>query len=228
MIQNIESQKTWDAIAKSFDTTRTKPWKQCIDYINALPKNVTVADIGCGNGRHLIPIAKHCKKAIGIDISQNLLDIVKEKLKQNNIKNTILIKSDATQIPLRDHSVDHILYIAALHNIKGRKNRIQSLKEIKRILKNNGTALISVWSQEQEKFQKKLDESKKDKDLEVGDVTIYWRQHGHDIPRFYHLYSLEELKSDIEYSGLKLIEIKSEKIKSKQYPDNYFAIIKKL
>jgi len=33
-----ESEKTWDAIAQSFDATRRKPWKQCIDFIDTFTK----------------------------------------------------------------------------------------------------------------------------------------------------------------------------------------------
>ena len=75
-----ESEKTWDAIAKSFDSTRRKPWKQCIDFINNLSPSATVLDAGCGNGRHLIPCAKHCKRVIGVDLSNNLLNIVRKKI----------------------------------------------------------------------------------------------------------------------------------------------------
>ena len=75
---------TWNAIAKSFDSTRCKPWKECIDFINILPKKIIIIDIGCGNGRHLIPCAKRCKKVIGLDVSDELLKIVRKKLTENN------------------------------------------------------------------------------------------------------------------------------------------------
>ena len=64
-----ENIKTWNIISKSFDVTRTKPWKSVIDFINSLSNSDIVADLGCGNGRHLIPCSKYCKNIIGIDIS---------------------------------------------------------------------------------------------------------------------------------------------------------------
>ena len=124
------SEDTWNAIAKSFDSTRRKPWKECIDFINTLPKTSIVADIGSGNGRHLIPCAKHCKKIIGLDVSKELLEIVKKKVYKNKLKNVRLIHSDAVNIPLRTYSLDAVLYIATLHNISERYRRIKSLKEI--------------------------------------------------------------------------------------------------
>ncbi|MCK5031476.1 MAG: class I SAM-dependent methyltransferase, partial [Thermoplasmatales archaeon] len=135
-----ESEKTWGAIAQSFDATRRKPWKQCIDFIDTFTKEDLVVDVCCGNGRHLIPCAKHCKKAIGIDLSRELLYIVQKKLDENNLDNTNLLHSDVVHIPLKHDTVDAVLYIASLHNIKGRDRRIQSLREVRRILKNDGKA----------------------------------------------------------------------------------------
>ena len=175
------SEKTWDTIAESFDVTRRKPWKQCIDFINSLSKTSIVADVGCGNGRHLIPCAQHCQKVIGVDISKKLLAIVENKLREHNLKNVRLYHTDVTQLPLKDGAVDAVLYIAALHNVQGKENRIQSLREVSRILKKDGKALISVWSRWQDRYRKQffkkwftqLGRS------EFGDIDIYWRQEQH-------------------------------------------------
>ena len=225
----MDSEKTWNTIAKSFDQTRRIPWKECLDFIEKLANESIVADIGCGNGRHLIPCAKHCKKVIGVDLSKQLLDIVKEKLASEKIKNVRLIHADATKIPIEDRSVDAVLYIASLHNLKGRNNRIKSLKEVKRILKKGGTAQISVWSRWQDKYRKQFFKKwfTPKGDAEFGDIDIYWRQHGLNIPRFYHLYSKKEFEKDLIDAGFNIIEVTDIKMHSKRYVDNYFAVIKK-
>lgn len=227
--KNYDPEKTWDIIAKSFDVTRKKPWKQCIDFIEKFSKNDYFADIGCGNGRHLIPSAYHNKKVIGLDLSNELLKIVNKKIFKEKIKNTTLLHSNALNIPIKSNAIDSILYIATLHNIKGRENRIQSLKEINRILKSNGKALVSVWSREQEKFRKQFFKKwfTQFGENEFGDINIYWRQHGLNIPRFYHLYSKRELENDIKKAGLKIIKIEGVKYFSKKFNDNYFSVVKK-
>jgi len=224
-----ETQEIWDIIAESFDITRQKPWKPCIEFIENIPKNSITVDVGCGNGRHLIPCARHCKKAIGLDISKKLLQITQKKIKENNIKNVYLIHSDAINIPLKNECTDVVLFIASLHNIKGRNKRIQSLKEVKRILKKDGQAFITVWSRWQDKYRKEFFKKWFTMSVfsEFGDITIYWRQHGLDIPRFYHLYSKKELVKDLKKTGLEILEIQDVKIHSKKHPDNFFAICKK-
>ena len=229
MLENsIENnEETWNVIAKSFDTTRRKPWKPCIDFIDTLSQTDKVADIGCGNGRHLIPCANNCKKAIGLDISRELLHIVQIKFKDEKIENTDLIHADAVKIPLKNDTLDAVIYIASLHNIKGRENRIKSLREVKRVLKNKGMAIISVWSRWQDKYRIQFLKKwfVKVGQLEFGDINIYWRQHGLNIPRFYHLYSKMEFLKDLKKSGLKILEIEDIKLHSKKHPDNYFAIV---
>ena len=230
MIKNNQgsSEETWNTIAKSFDRTRRKPWKLCTDFINTLPKTSIVADLGCGNGRHLIPCARHCKKAIAIDISIELLHITQNSLIENNLRNVALLHSNVVNIPVKNNSLDALLFIASLHNIKRKENRIQSLKEIRRILKNNGKALISVWSRWQDKYRKKFFKkwfTQTGKD-EFGDINIYWKQHGLNIPRFYHLYSKRELINDLQTAGLEILEIKAIKLHSKKHPDNYFVVVR--
>lgn len=224
----VSSQKTWDKIAESFDKTRQKPWDETIDFINSLSKDSISADIACGNGRHLIPCANKCKRVIGIDISRKLLEIVSKKIIKQNIENVELLLSNAVNLPLKDNSVDNVIFIAALHNIKGRNNRVRSLSEIKRVLKKDGCAQISVWSRWQDKYRKIFFKKwfTHFNNEEFGDIDVYWRQNGFDIPRFYHLYSKREFLNDIKKANLDLIEVKDVKKASNKYPDNYFARVK--
>lgn len=223
-----ESQETWDAIADSFNITRRKTWSQCIDFIESLPKNFIVVDIGSGNGRHLIPCAKRCKKVIGLDISRKLLEIVKNKAEQEKLDNIILLHSDAVNIPLKDNSVDAALFIAAIHNIRDRSNRIKALKEIKRILKKDGKAIISVWSKYRDEHKKGFFERIMHKGKPMhGDTNIYWRQHGLNVSRYYHIYSKKNFINELKDAGLEILDFQEVKLHTKKHPDNYFAILKK-
>lgn len=220
-----ESEETWNAIAESFDATRGKPWKVVVDFVSTLSVSDVVADIGCGNGRHLILCVDKCKTVIGLDISKNLLKITKGKIKGRKVR-VVFVHGNLVNIPIQGNSLDSVLYIAALHNIKGRTNRIQSLNEVKRILKNDGRALISVWSREQERFRDCFNDISGN-DCELGDIVIYWRQNKLNAPRFYHLYTKEEFIEDIKQSGLEIEQFSEAKIQSKKYTDNYFAVVRK-
>jgi tRNA (uracil-5-)-methyltransferase TRM9 len=223
----LTSQKTWDTIAESFDTTRQKPWKNCLDFIHSLRETDVIADVGCGNGRHLFPGAEQCSQAVGIDISQKLLRIVEKKLQYKTYHNISLIHADAVQLPFGDNSFDAVLCIASLHNIKGRRHRRVALQEIFRILKPDGRALISVWSRWQDRYYTHFLKQYLIGTEEFGDIEIYWRQHNLNIPRFYHLYSRGEFQQELKSVGFHISAIDSLKIRTKRFSDNYFAQVRK-
>ena len=43
-----------------------------------LPGRERVVDIGCGVGRHLIPMAQHFRECLGVDISPKMLELLGE------------------------------------------------------------------------------------------------------------------------------------------------------
>jgi tRNA (uracil-5-)-methyltransferase TRM9 len=221
------AQNTWDTIAESFDTTRQKPWKYCLDFIHSLPSSDIVADLGCGNGRHLIVCAEHCAQAIGVDISQRFLQIIEKKHPHLIQKNMTLLHGDVVHLPFSNQSLDAILFIAALHNIQGKQHRQAALQEIVRVLKPQGIALISVWSRWQDKFYRHFLKQLLIRKRDFGDIDIWWRQHNLNVPRFYHLYSKTEFSQELRKAGLKIQHLESVKIHSKRFPDNYFAFVKK-
>lgn len=224
---HFNEEETWDAIAESFDTTRRMAWQPCLDFIKTLKGLDVVVDLGCGNGRHLLPAAKACQYIIGVDVSRKLLDIVNKKIHGKNICNATLLHSDAVLLPLETNSVDALLCIASLHNIKGSKRRQFAIKEIVRVLKPNGTALISVWSRWQKKYYRYFLKQFFFRSQEFGDIDIYWRQHKLNIPRFYHLYSRAEFIHYLKEAHLSIDVFFSKKIHSKYLADNFFAVVRK-
>lgn len=221
------AQETWDAIAESFDITRRKPWAYCLQFIGSLKQTDIVADLGCGNGRHLLPCATHCSSVIGVDLSSQLLRITQKKLRSKRIDTASLVHADIVQLPFRENSVDAVVCIASLHNIQGRKNRSAALREVLRVLKPQGSALISVWSRWQEKYYKYFLKQFVLRTREFGDIDVYWRQQNLNVPRFYHLYGKNEFKKELQQAGFQIEQIESIKIHSKRFPDNYFAVVRK-
>lgn len=221
------AQETWDTIAKSFDTTRQKPWTYCLQFIGSLRPTDIVADLGCGNGRHLLPCATHCSFVIGVDLSSQLLRITQKKLINKEIDTASVVHADIVQLPLQDNSVDAVLCIASLHNIQGKKNRSAALREILRVLQPQGCALISVWSRWQDKYYKYFLKQVIQRTGEFGDIDILWRHQNLNVPRFYHLYGKLEFHRELRDAGFQIERIESVKIHSKRFPDNYFAVVRK-
>lgn len=67
----------YDRIAPHFSHTRYKPWPKIEKFLNNLPDNSIVYDIGCGNGKYLGVNKKLIM--IGTDRSKGLLQTAQEK-----------------------------------------------------------------------------------------------------------------------------------------------------
>lgn len=110
-----------------------------------------VLDVGCGHGLMLIAAAKHLTtgKAIGVDIWQtedqagNSAAATMENARLEGVADRIELKDgDARRLPFADASFDVVLSSWALHNIYDRNERQTAIREIARVLKPGGRALI--------------------------------------------------------------------------------------
>ena len=219
-------QETYNEIAAEFDVTRYKPWPQTMDFINGLPDDCSILDIGCGNGRnslHLTSLARGFK-VIAIDFSVKMLRIAKNKTQQQKLdRNIEFILGDIARLPLSTSSIDNAIYVATLHHLPSVGLRLQSLKDLARCLKPGGRMFISVWDFEQERFKKELAEQLKEPptDREFGDVFVPWTgKRSANQQRFYHLFYKDEFES-----LLKKTDFKIEKLF--RAAENYHAVVRR-
>ena len=121
---------------------------------------------------------------------------------------------DNLNIPFSDAVADAVLSIAVIHHFSTKERRIAALREIFRILKPRGLALIYVWAHEQPKFANY-----------PKNAMVDWNDQnsGKIYQRFYYLFTLQELDGLIyeNFCNIKIIESGVQK-------DNYYVICKRL
>lgn len=126
-------------------------------YLDSIAKKDIILDIGCGNGVHTVACAKKCQEVWGIDYNQKQLKIAEEWAAEKDFKNIhFILKSAEEQFSFPDKFFDKILLLDVIEHIKERKGL---LKEIKRVLKDDGVVLIAYPNSETswKKFQKRWD-----------------------------------------------------------------------
>ena len=117
-----------------------------VRYSLAIPyvRGKKVLDLACGTGYGSFFLSLHSQEIIGVDISPEAIQSARKKYQRNNLS---FVVSDAMSTPFQDHSFDVIVSFETIEHIK---NDLTFLKEVKRILKQEGLLLLScpniVWS----------------------------------------------------------------------------------
>ena len=134
--------KYWQEIA---DKGPTKQQIQFIkNNIKHSPQN-WILDLGCGTGRHTIPLTKEGYNIIGIDTATNLLKIAKQHTPQIH-----LIKADIQHLPFKEKTFTTALSIDnSFSYLPNEEAEIKSLKQLQKTLHQNATLIIDVFNYEQ-------------------------------------------------------------------------------
>lgn len=108
-------------------------YNEALKYI---PASSNVLDIACGNGYGTVLLSNQGHETIGGDISKETIDFCKKKFSNNRFE---LI--DGTQIQFDDNSFD---VVVSFETIEHTTEYSKMISEFKRILKQNGVAIIST------------------------------------------------------------------------------------
>lgn len=101
--------------------------------------NKKVLDLGCGYGWHCsYAIEKGAKHVIGIDISEKMLQVAKEK---NNHESIEYMQGTIEDIDFDENEFDIILSSLALHYIEDYASVVE---KVKKVLKPNGIFIFSA------------------------------------------------------------------------------------
>ena len=114
--------------------------------IEAISENDKILDLCTGTGTNAINIAKANPSAeiIGVDLSENMLKVAREKADKADTKNIKLYKMDATKLDFKSNNFDKISLSLILHEMDD-ELRSKILNEAKRVLKKDGKIIITEW-----------------------------------------------------------------------------------
>lgn len=220
--------------AKDYHSKRKKPWRPLKIFLSHLKNKGTtlngiILDLGCGNGRNFKIIGDSPKRLVGIDISLELIKIVRENLKDFNQFSRFesnfyqILLGDIKNLPIRPDSIQNIFSIAAIHHIQKNTVRKDLIIQLFKILKTNGNLILTVWRKWQKKyrayfiidwFKRKFNKNHRDQQKvvglrEFGDKYVPWTISNEQkiFKRFYHFFSKREIKKILEKFKIKEFQI---------------------
>lgn len=148
-------QQMYDEIGAHFSRTRQKTygssssnWPVTDKYLEKLKPGQSVLDIGCGNGKLVSGLPKGVEY-LGTDFSKTLLSEAIKLYPDNKFVFGNVVESSHWK---GLGKYDAIFCVAVLHHIPERDQQVYVLKEMKKHLKKDGFAYVTVWNLWQEKF----------------------------------------------------------------------------
>lgn len=153
-------EKMFDNISKEYDFLNRmitfgmdKSWRNNVLNLlkNKNPKNIL--DIATGTGDMAILFSKtNAEKIIGVDISEGMLNVAKEKIAKLNLQNRITTEvQNSEDLKFGDNTFDAV---SVTYGIRNFENLSKGLSEIYRVLNNDGILVILETSQPENKIFK--------------------------------------------------------------------------
>jgi ubiquinone/menaquinone biosynthesis C-methylase UbiE len=140
--------KLWNKVAENFGKSGPKYWDRFgerLVELSDVKKGNNVLDIGMGRGSSLFPAAKKIGitgKAIGIDLSEVMVMKTQQKIIEYNLKNVEVFQLDAEELEFSDACFDNIIFGFGIGHIV---NEDKNVKNVLRMLKENGQLSLSLW-----------------------------------------------------------------------------------
>ena len=136
----------YDALNHLLSFNIDKVWRRKTAKAVAKSQPKTILDLATGTADLANAVAKRNPQAhiVGMDISEKMLDIGKEKVMQRNLANQIELRlGDAAALPFGDNSFDAVTVAFGVRNFE---DFDKGLSEISRVLKPGGQAVILEFS----------------------------------------------------------------------------------
>jgi SAM-dependent methyltransferase len=116
------------------------PWHDW--YVEHLAPSDVVLDVGCANGAHTLVAARRCQRIYGMDYDPRHLAVARRTAAARGLGNVHLFAWDVTRaFPFAAGSLDAALFLDVIEHLHP---RVAVLREIRRVLRADGTLLVSA------------------------------------------------------------------------------------
>lgn len=145
VFQNISNK--YDKMNSIISFNRHRAWRKDVMKRMDVQKGEQALDVCTGTGDWALSLAEAVGiegKVIGLDFSQNMLNVAEQKLSEKNYQHVSFVHGDAMDLPFEDNSFDYATIGFGLRNVPDYE---QVLKEMYRVIKPGGFAVCLETSQ---------------------------------------------------------------------------------
>ena len=205
----------YDRFGESFSATRQRLQPGVKKILGTIQADVSVLDLGCGNGNFLRELSRRGHKAdlLGVDFS---LPLLRDAESQPDGFSARFLEIDITKLSVISNQSlipdnwSLITAFAMLHHIPSTEMRLDILRMVRKLLKADGRLILSNWQfLNSEKLKSRIQAWDQvgivDSDLDEGDYLLDWRSGGEGL-RYAHHFTVQELLALAEQAKMRVID----------------------
>ena len=195
-----------------FSATRQRLQPGVRKILETIQADVSVLDLGCGNGNFLreLSVRGHKAALLGVDFSLPLLRDAESapgvEFREVDLDQLSVVSGQLAV----EGGWDVVTMFATLHHIPSTEIRLDILRTVRKLIKDDGKFILSNWQfLNSEKLRSRIQPwgrvSINESDLDEGDYLLDWRSGGKGL-RYAHQFSVEELLGLAEQAEMRVTD----------------------
>lgn len=137
----------YDKMNSIISFNRHRSWRKNVMKHMDVQKGTEALDVCTGTGDWALSLASEVGSTgnvIGLDFSENMLEVAKDKLEDAKYDHLTFVHGDAMKLPFKDNAFDYVTIGFGLRNVPDYE---QVLREMHRVIKPGGVAVCLETSQ---------------------------------------------------------------------------------
>lgn len=202
----------YNRFGDQFSATRQRLQPGVRKILETIQADVSVLDLGCGNGNFLreLSVRGHKAALLGVDFSLPLLRDAESapgvEFREVDLDQLSVVSGQLAV----EGGWDVITMFATLHHIPSTEIRLDILKTVRKLLNKDGKFILSNWQfLNSKKLTARIQPWGRvglaDEDLDEGDYLLDWRSGGEGL-RYAHQFSAGELLGLAEQAGMRVTD----------------------
>ena len=139
------SDNAWEEIFRRDGRVFQEPAPVVVEFAARLVERgcLRVLDLGCGNGRHVVYLARQGFGVCGMDSARTALRLTRQWLDEEDLSASLVLADMRHPLPFRDAAFDALVSTQVIHH--SMRTTVQATaREIERVLRHGGLALVTV------------------------------------------------------------------------------------
>ncbi len=183
----------WDEIFTSSEGDISEPLDYLVEKMDRLKLKGRALDLGCGAGRHCIPLVRNGLETHGLDISLKALVKAAHNIRREGT-DTNLKQGEMGNLPYREGIFDLVVCINVIHHNDSEGAR-RSIEEIRRVLKPGGYLIATIAATRHYNYGegKKIDEKTFLRQSGVETGILHYFMEEKDVRSHFQSFDFEHL-----------------------------------